>query len=169
MFAQGRGQVRRLNSRFGRDNDAALDGVLQFAHVARPSVTLQHGASRGMMPVTSRWCSRRVLFKEAIPPQRMSVVRSRRVGSTVKVLMAEEQVLPQLLVGQSGVEMKLVAADKRKSDLIGRALPTGGEFALLQHAQKLGLERCRHLADFIQQERASVGSSMTPDRSASAR
>jgi hypothetical protein len=51
----------------------------------------------------------------------------------------------------------LVAAITRTSTLIGSRAADALELALLQHAQQLGLQVERHLADLVEEQRAAVG------------
>ena len=52
--------------------------------------------------------------------------------------------------------LMLVAASTRTSTLHGVASAEAGELAVLQNLQQLGLQRGRHLADFVEQQRALV-------------
>ena len=52
--------------------------------------------------------------------------------------------------------LMLVAASTRTSTFTGAAAAQARELAILQHLQQLGLQRRRHLADFVQQDRALV-------------
>ena len=70
----------------------------------------------------------------------------------------EEEILAQASVGDGLRRAStLVAQIRRKSASTGVVLPTGRDLALLQHAQQLGLQRQRHLADLVEQDRAAVG------------
>ena len=44
----------------------------------------------------------------------------------------------------------------RTSSDIGLAAAEAFDFAFLQHAQQLGLQRQRHLGDFVEQQRAAL-------------
>ena len=52
---------------------------------------------------------------------------------------------------------RLVAAMTRTSTCAGSRPPTRPDLALLQHAQELGLEVERQVADLVEEERAAVG------------
>ena len=52
--------------------------------------------------------------------------------------------------------LMLVAASTRTSTLNGCPSAQAGKLAVLQDLQELGLQRWRHLADFIEQQRALV-------------
>ena len=67
------------------------------------------------------------------------------------------QVLAELALGGHGLQVLIGGGDQPDVHLgfTGGAQPP--DLAILQHAQQLGLERERHVADFVQQQRAAVG------------
>ena len=63
----------------------------------------------------------------------------------------------ELALGHRMLEILVGGADQPHVHLERALAADAFEFALLQHAQQLGLERRRYLADLVEQQRAAVG------------
>jgi hypothetical protein len=68
-----------------------------------------------------------------------------------------EQVLAEPPGRDHGGEVAVRGRDDADVDLAGLGVADAGERALLEHAQHLDLERGRHVADLVEEERAVVG------------
>src|SRR5262245_3029181 len=140
------------------DQHRALDGVFELADIAGPAIADEKVIHRRgqrlhvlLIPLTK-------LLQEVIAQQgdvlRPLAERRHTQGDRID---AEIQVLPQAPFAQRHVEIDVRRADQPEvhvDDAIAADWPV---FALLEDAEQLGLEVRRHLADFIQQQRAALG------------
>ena len=69
---------------------------------------------------------------------------------------AVEQVLAEAALAHGGVEVAVGGRDDAHVDVLGFARPDRRHLAALEHAQQLGLEVDRHVADLVEEERAAV-------------
>ena len=69
----------------------------------------------------------------------------------------EIQILAQPPVAQRRVEIDVGRADQPEVDLDHPLAADRPVLALLQHAQQLGLQKRRHLADLVEHQRAAAG------------
>ena len=72
-------------------------------------------------------------------------------------VQTEEQILPELPGGHRIFEVPIGRGDNPHVDLDISVTAEPGELAILQDMQQLGLQRGRHLADFVQEDGAVVG------------
>ena len=88
----------------------------------------------------------------------MSSRRSRSAGSVhVDHVDPVEQVLAELAGGDHRGEIAVRRRDDADVDLARLGVADAVERALLEHAQHLDLQRRRHVADLVEEERAEVG------------
>ena len=158
MVLQGQRQALFGELGAAHEDDAALDGVLQFAHIARPGIGEQqfHALAGDAVEDAA------VLLGEPageVVDEQADVVAALAQGrhgehdhveAVVEVLAegAAPHLLLQIAVG--GGEDAHVDAHRR---LAADAL----QFLLLQHPQQLDLHRRRGLADLVEEEGAAVG------------
>ncbi|MNU78083.1 hypothetical protein D3C71_676680 [compost metagenome] len=135
----------------------AAHQVFQFAHVARPGIGLHHVQRLAVETLAVKPFLFRHLHE--VPDEIGNIFRAvaqRRqaqrhdIEAIIKIFAEQaliDQVL-QILVG--GSNDAHVGADRR-------APADRRIFALLQHAQKAGLCIHRHVADFVEEQRATLG------------
>ncbi len=70
-------------------------------------------------------------------------------------VQAVEQVLAEAALAHVRSRSRCVAATMRTSTFSARLPPTRGDLVALQHAQQLGLQLERHVADLVEEERAA--------------
>ena len=137
-----------------------LISVLELAHVARPGVRRERG-ERAASSSTRRWrlrgarrsakCSREQRDVLAALAQR----RQRRPADHVEPVVQVLAEAPRLdLVGEVAVGR---GDDARTSTRRASSCRRPADLALLQHAQQLGLQLERQLADLVEEQRAAVG------------
>ncbi len=160
-----RRQVGRHNFLVSRRNYQSLYQILQFANVAGPGVLLQRRQRVGVDSLY--WCSvsRAVNLEKMFAKQRdvsRSLPEGRKlnryhVDAIVKILAkpARSHHLLQRLIG---------CADKAKIDLTKCSAAQTLDVMILEHAQKLGLQRQRKRCDLIQKQRAPSAISICPGR-----
>ena len=70
---------------------------------------------------------------------------------------AEEQVLAEQALLDQDAQILVGGGDDAHVGLDRGTAADGGVFALLQHAQQPGLRLHRHVADFVEEQRAALG------------
>ena len=70
---------------------------------------------------------------------------------------AEVEVLAERAVAHRRLEIAVGGGDDAHVDLDASRPPMRLELLFLQHAQQLGLQLRRHVADFVEEQRAAVG------------
>ncbi len=75
---------------------------------------------------------------------------------------AEVEVLAQPSLAQGGLDVDVGGADQPEVDADASIAPDRTELSFLQHAQQLGLQVGRHLADLVEQERPTLGHRQQP-------
>ena len=80
----------------------------------------------------------------------------------------EVQVLAQLAVAERRIEIDVRRADQPEVDADDAIAADRPVLALLQHAQQLGLQIGRHLADLVEQQRPALRISKRPSLSVAA-
>ena len=141
-----------------QQDDRPLDAVLQLADVAGPRVRAQL--------VERRWRQRqRGLFRSR---QNLSTKCRARISDVVAALaqrrdrdredrQPEVEVLAELPLGHRAASGRGWSRRRRArrpcSDCVP---PTRSKLLLLEHAQQLGLQRERQLADLVEEQRAAV-------------
>src|SRR5258708_6073173 len=153
-----RRQVVRLDARLRANNDQALDEVAKLADIARPRVPQQnlHG---GIGELARSLAIRGAELVQEIPGQDRNVLFAVAQGrheegnyvQPVKEILAEgaaRDLLLEILVrGRQYANIdteRLAGADRL-------------EALLFQHAQHFRLRAQTHVADFVEEERATVG------------
>ena len=139
-------------------NDRVADSVLQFADIARPRVDFEHREGSGIdaanilaeTPVRHR--------KEMIDQERdipLSFAERRQFdGERIEPV---EEVLPEL-AGSGQVGEVLVGRGQDANVGLDRLVAAHAfELLILKDTQDFGLSGGRHIADFIEKERAAVG------------
>ena len=71
-------------------------------------------------------------------------------------VQAEEQILPEVPGGNRIFEVSIGRGDDAHVDLNVSLAAEPGELAVLQDVEQLGLQRRRHLADLVEEDRAVV-------------
>ncbi|MNE45553.1 hypothetical protein D3C80_1398400 [compost metagenome] len=79
------------------------------------------------------------------------------------------KVLAKLLGLDLGLEVTVSGTDQGDVQILLLAGAQRRYFALLQHPQQTGLQRQRHIADFVEKQRAAVGLLQASDHAAAAR
>src|SRR4029079_10169074 len=94
----GRGaeaEIRRLDERTGGHQDGALDGMIQFAHVAWPGVLEQHLHGAGLEAGQPLAIALRMLPQEMLGEQRQVLAAIAKRGQPdLDRVQAEQQILP---------------------------------------------------------------------------
>src|ERR1035437_6764232 len=136
----------------------AADGVLQFAHIARPMIFSQRlddiGGNGFRLPLLFA----RNFFQKIVHQQRnvpAPVAERRNVDAhDVEPL---KQVLAELFRGHGGFERLVRRGNDAHVGLNRLVAADALEGAALQHAQNFRLRSGRHVADFVQTNRAVDG------------
>ena len=141
--------------------------VLQLAHVARPGDSAQARQRRVGRPARRRAALVRgaSLAMKCATRRGMSSLRSRSGGT---VHGHDVQPVEEVLAEAPGARprparSRWVAETTRTSTLIGLLAADALELLLLQHAQQLELQRRRHVADLVEEQRALVGQLEAPE------
>ena len=143
--------------RIARQQKRAAHHILEFAHVARPRVSAQHCQCAVAQP------RHRGPFRCVAQQHRESERGDVGAAFAQRGQREREHVEPVIKVGAEAAfvdferQVAVGAGDHAHidPDWLGRA--ERHNFAFLEHAQQLGLERQRHLSDFVKQQRPAVG------------
>ena len=157
----GGAKFDRLDADLGAvgQQDGAVDGVLQLAHIAAPGMAGQaqqrrRDSGRNGRPFTSAYLRAKCSARAAISPGRSRSGGMRRrhdVQAEIQILTEGAARAPRpMQVAVGGGEDAHVHLYRR-----GAAQPV--DLPLLQRAQQLGLQAHVHLADLVQQQGAAVG------------
>ena len=151
--------VAERERRARRQDDGALQDVLELADVAGPVVAPRASASRRQGCVSIRLLSARDRPPHQVLDEQRDVLaaiaqRRERDREHVEpiVQVAAEAALAHFL-GQIAVGR----GDDAHVDVHRARAAQPLELSFLQHAQQLGLQLERQLADFVEEERAAVG------------
>ena len=153
-----RRQVADVDDRAAAEQHEALDGVLEFADVARPACNAVSASSAA--GESRRWRPARLhAFSRNWPTSSgMSARRSRSGGTRIDDdAEAVEQVLAEPLLGHLLLEIDVGGRDHPDVDLGRAAGADRPQLAFLEHAQQLHLQRRRGLADLVEEDRPAVG------------
>ena len=148
----------RLEDRAGRENDGALDGVFQLAHVAGPTVAKEkrfgvlgeNGGRRrhhGGAPLHEKFRERDDVDRP-IAKRRDEERHAVQTKEEIRAEFAATRELAQIAVGRR---------DDAHVDLARLVRTDARDLARFEHAQELGLRLLRQLADFIEEDGAAVG------------
>ncbi len=141
-----------------REDDRALDHVLELAHVAGPGVRhellerllrhLAHGLAEGRREA-----------REAVIDQQRDVLPPLAQGRHAHA--QHVQAVEEILAEAPGFDVAFDVAGRRGQDphvdLAGLGISDGPDLLLLEGAQQLRLERRRQLGDLVEEERSAVG------------
>ena len=137
-------------------HQGALHDVGQFTHIARPAVTSQQllglfGHCRhnivGSMCLQHLACQR----------QHITGTLGQGWNTQTEGADTEVQIFTEFTCGDGGTQILVGGGDQAEIHR-DRALRTDtGDLLFLNHAQQLGLKANRHLADFVQEQRATNG------------
>ena len=170
-FFGGEAEIVGGDERSLRENDRALHPILELAHVAGPGVRLD-GRDRIRRELQQRLAVAPAgLLQQEVAISTESDPRSRSGGmvdgdfaDAVEEILAEGP-----LSAIATLRSRWVAAMMRTSTCDQLAPADALDRALLQEAQQLRLQRQRHVADLVQEERAAVGGLDLAERAASPR
>ncbi len=158
LLAEGLRQVGGHDFRALGDQDRAFDGVLQFAHVAGPPVPNQHVVRGRREPPHRLLVALAELLEEVLAQQRDVLgTHPERRHLQRDGVDAEVEVLAQLAFAQRHVEIDVRRTDETEVDVHDAVAADRPVLALLQHAEQLGLQVGRHLADLVEQQGAALG------------
>ena len=131
--------------------------VFQFAHVAGPAIALQP-VERGLVDLLLRQALA-LGQREEMPDQIGNVLDAlaQRRQPQRHDVEPEEQVLAEQALLNQDAQILVGRGDDAHVALDRRAAADGGVFALLQHAQQPRLRLHRHVADFVEEQRAALG------------
>ncbi len=140
-----------------RHHRRALQAVLQLAHVARPGV-LREAAQRGFLQGQAA----SLLLAEAADEEARQIgnvlatlaQRGQRNGHDVEAVV---KVFAEIAGVDRRFEIAVGGGDDAHINLDRPAAADALEFTFLQHAQHLGLEGRRDLADLVEEQGAAVG------------
>ena len=142
----------------GRKNIRALNAVAQFTHVARPQVIEQRllGTRRQYL-LRPRILLRDVAQEAPRVPENILGALAQRGHTQMHDVHAVEQVLAKRSLLDQLFQVAMGGTDE--AEIHGNALlatePRDGP--LLQHTEQLDLHCQRHVANFVQEQRAASG------------
>jgi hypothetical protein len=155
---QVRREIGERQAVAARQDGGALQDVLELAHVAGPGVA--HQAVQGVVVDAADGLAERLprAPDEVVHEQRdvLAPLPERRDLHAHDV-EAVEQVLAEAPGGGLGLEVPGRRRQHAHVHPAGLRLADGADLLLLEHAQQLGLERQRQLADLVEEQRAAVG------------
>src|SRR5882672_1761847 len=140
---------------FGHDH-GCIDLVLELADVAGPGVVLYRTHGIGRQSAHRTVVAARPVLEHALrDDDRIAVAHAQRRNADRHFVDAIVQVLPESVRRDARVEVAVGRADHAHvdRDRFPPAYPL--ERALLQEAQQLRLQRIRHVADLVEEERAA--------------
>ena len=141
---------------FGHDVRAA-DGVLQFAHVARPMIFFQRLDDVGGDGFRLALLFARDFFQKIVHQQRNVVAPlAQRRNVNAHDVEPVKQILAELPRRHGGFQRLVRGGDDAHVHLDRLVAADALERAALQHAQNFRLRRGRHVADFVEENRAFV-------------
>src|SRR5882724_317597 len=149
-------QVRGMQDRTSAKSDAALDGIFEFADVARPVVSDKplHGVFGNG---TWRGSGVGKFFEKGSDQQgNIAFAVAQRGQLDLHDVEAEIQVLAKGSGFDGGIEIAVGGGDDANVDVAAFGGPYRLDFALLESAQELGLEIDGHVANLVEKERATV-------------
>ena len=142
----------------GGEHDAALDGVLEFAHVAGPVVIDQGAQGVGGEAARAEAVLVRVEVEEVLGEQgnvfAAGAQRRQIDGDDVE---AVEEIFAEAAVADFLAQVDVGGGEDADVDLNLLNAAEVHEAAVLQDAQDLGLRVHAHGGDFVEEERAAVG------------
>src|SRR5919201_775048 len=140
-----------------RHPNPPLDRVLELPHVAGPAVTNEQVVHRRRQRLHILLVPLPELVEEVVAQQRnvLGALAKRRYAQCDGV-DPEVEILTQLSFTEGRIEIDVGRADQPEVDVHDPVAADRPVLALLQHAQQLRLQVRRHLADFVEQQRAAL-------------
>ena len=156
-------QVAGLHRGPAREDDGALDHVLELAHVARPGVALQAGERLVREAVEVPVVLGGVHPQEVLGQHRhvFPALAQGRRGDRDDVEPVVE-VLPEALLAHEHGQVLVGGGDDPHVDAEGLGPPHPLELALLEHPEDLGLRDRREVGHLVEEEGAAVGQLEAP-------
>ena len=152
-------KMRRANAPIRREDDRALDPVLQLAHVAGPCVAAQDGARvvrerrRGTpVPLRVQLGEMRRELEELFLP-----ALAERGNLDLDDADPVVEVLPERALGDARLEVLVRRADDADVGVQGLPPTDALEGAILEKPQELSLNLRWEVADLVEKERAALG------------
>src|SRR5205823_5076772 len=147
-----------------RQDDGALDGVLELPHVSRPGIARERRHGVGGDGLDALVHATRELLHE-VPDERRNVLwplaeRWKRDREDVHAIV---QVVPERPGGDHLFEVPVRGCDYPDVDSFGARAAETLELPLLEHPQQLRLQLERDVADLVEEERPAVGQLETAD------
>ncbi len=148
----------RLGRVAAGEDQQPLDVVAELAEVARPVMRLEHRharrrrSRRGGSPVDREICSTKWRTSSGMSSRR-SASAGTRIGTTARRWNRSSRNVPSAI---SRSRSRPVEEMMRTSTLTRVAPPTRWKRLVDEHAQDLVLRLARHVADFVEIERAAV-------------
>ena len=154
---QVRGQIADVQDGPEPKRHGALDGVFQFAHVAGPVVG--HQAAHGVFGDGAHGPLRIAeLFEEGADQQRnIALALAQRRQFDLHHVQPEEEVLAEPAGADGRFQVAIGGGDDAHVECARVRWRPPAEFALLQHAQQLGLQIHGQVANFVEEDGAAVG------------
>src|SRR5580698_7664385 len=143
----------------GIHDDDALDYVAQLAHVARPGVA--HERIDGIIGDFARTAAiggGEFLQKMAGEERNIFFALAQRRDHEGDYVEAVEKIFTKIALGDFIFEIFVGGGDDADIDGDGIVTAYRNEALLLESAQNLGLRLEAHVADFVEEERAAIGS-----------
>src|SRR6266851_5405757 len=139
-----------------RQEDGAMHGVLQLAHIAAPGVAAQHVAQRDGNAAVFDAVRRRVFLGEMLG-ERLDVLRplAQRRDAQIDDVEAEIEILAEAAFADLLFEVAVGGGDQADVDPDRAGAADAIDLTLLDGAQQLSLQARMHLADLIEQQRAA--------------
>jgi tRNA A-37 threonylcarbamoyl transferase component Bud32/tetratricopeptide (TPR) repeat protein len=152
------GQVILLDPFAIAQHEGSLDNVPEFAHVARPLIAEQCGASfRRKSTHWARHLGRQPFQKENRQHQDVAGPLAQRRKPQRDHIQAVVEVAAETSLGDQGGEVAVGGGGQPQVDTDRPRAADALELALLQHAQQLGLQHLWQFANLVQKERAAFG------------
>ena len=162
--ARGLVEVVHAQRRARRECREPPAQVLEFAHVARPVMGLQPFLCRRRQPLRRCVKFRRGRGEEARCEQRhvLAAFAQRRQAQPHHV-EPMQQIRAEAPVGNQRFQRLVRGRDHAHVHADQFAPADAEEFAFCQHAQQARLQRRRHVADLVEEQRSTIGLFEAPD------
>ncbi len=142
----------------GREQHRTVDGVLELAHVARPAVEHQGAARLGRQRTRGDAVGGGVFLDEVLGElDHVGRALAQRRDLQVDDVEAEEEVLAELACAHRLDQVAVGGGDDADVHRHRPGAAHAVDHALLDGAQKLGLQANVHFRDFVEQQRAAGG------------
>src|ERR1700722_6628773 len=159
MAGLGKYQISHIEDQRGprRDNDGALDHILEFSYVSRPMISAQGihccrgNRFDGLFHASSK------LLRE-VPHQERNIPLAFPQGWNVdwENIQPKEEIGPELLLAHHSFQMAVCRGNQTRIGPKCARASQPLELPLLQHAKEFGLQFERNFSNFVQENRAPV-------------